>query len=215
MEHSILATQIARQDLTVQRLLEELEPTDLSADFGRVSLHQPAALERGDLLNERGRCSLQIPHQGKIELQLELLTEVKIHQETSLFPSIRVQRTDSRFRWKGVIVEVKEERELALVNWDGSQRWHAFSELCPLDELGNPLPDRATNIFQAALRGRGSLGAIRQTEQIALVKTPLTHMSQSSAPEQIQMNLFEKSDFEAWPSKSLIVPDPQPTSKYS
>lgn len=191
-----MSIQIARQDLTVnQCLLEELEQTNLSADLGRVSLHQPAPLEHGDILSERGHCSLQIPHQGKIELHLNPLERVTIHQETSLFPGIRVQRTDSRFRWKGIIVEIMEERELALVNWGGSQRWHAMSELCPLDELGNPLSDGEANIFQAAIRGRVSLGSSRETAKIPLATKPVAQTSHPSEPEHIQMNLFGKSDF--------------------
>jgi hypothetical protein len=88
-----------------------------------------------------------------------------------------------------------EERELVLVNWGGSQRLHALYELCPLDELGNPLPDGEANIFQAALRGRVSLGSTRETERISPVIKPVTQTSQSSEPEHIQMNLFGKSDF--------------------
>jgi hypothetical protein len=142
-------------------LPDGLEQTILSfdSDIRQALIQQSDNLEYGDIVDERGDCSLHILHHDKVDLNFNILERVVISCEISLFPGIRVRRKDSRFRWGGmmggIILEITGER--ALVDWDNSYRWHALEELCPLDELVNPiLPTTKATIFQAALRERAS-----------------------------------------------------------
>jgi hypothetical protein len=91
---------------------------------------------------------LQIPQYGKSRLIINSLERVIIYQENLLFPNDCVQLTDSRFKWKGVIIESTGDR--VLVNWGSSQRWHALQEL-------KLLVNTKINFLKIALRGKESL----------------------------------------------------------
>ncbi len=175
LEGLILSTRVVRQDLNAKQcLFEELEQTNLSfdSDVEEVKLYQSPALEHGNILIERGYCSIDILQKGEAKLHLNSLERVNIDidQELLLFPGVPVQRKDTRFRWKGIVLEIMEDRKLAQVDWGISPRWHSFRELHLLDELGNPILDNTkTNIFQAAIRGRKSI----------LIKPVITKILQS------------------------------------
>jgi hypothetical protein len=146
LEVSNLFIRAVRQGLnTSQCRAEKLEQVNLSfdSDLRQATLHQPVPLEDGAILSESGHCQLQISDRGQVRLQLHLLERVIIHQEIYLVPGVEVQLTDSRFRWRGIIMENVGDR--ALVDWGGSERWHALYEL-------RLLVNTQPNIFQIALR---------------------------------------------------------------
>ncbi len=109
---------------------------------------------------------LQVPLKGEVNLLDISLKKVIIYQDYLPFLGDPVQLTDNRFQWKGMIIENKGDR--VLVNWGGSQRWHAPHELCLLTGV-------EVNIFQVARCGRESI-----IKKQALTKLPQAHSNDES-----------------------------------
>jgi hypothetical protein len=181
-----LLEKLKQTNLSFDSDIEELERANLAfnSDIGQTKLHQPDSLAHGDILSERSHCYLQPSDRGQVDLHLNPLERVIIHQEIYLFPGVEVQLTDSRFKWKGIIVENAGDR--ALVNWGGSERWHALYELCL---LVNAKP----NIFQIALRRCASHVA----KPVVSKPLPAQPMQlQPPQPDYIQTELFKWDCFE-------------------
>jgi hypothetical protein len=167
-------------------LFEELEQTNLSfgSDIKKFMLSQPPMLEDGNILVEKGNCSIKMSlWEGKVKLHFNdyLFERVNIYiaYEPLLFLGVLVQRKDTRFTSKGIVLKIIEDRKLAQVDWGNSScRWHAFRELHTLDGLGNPVLEN-TNIFQSAIRGRISILAKSVVTKSAQSEFSLENISQT------------------------------------
>jgi hypothetical protein len=156
---SISPTRVVKQSLKVKQfLIDRLEQSNVSADIGRVILDRSTPLEHGEIVIERGCCSIRLPPQGKVRVHLNSLEKVTIQlkQEIFLALGVRVEQMGTGGR-TGTIREIVADR--ALVKWGGhTLTWHPLYELYPLDESGKPIiPKGEANIFQTALRARISL----------------------------------------------------------
>ncbi|AFY93082.1 hypothetical protein Cha6605_1976 [Chamaesiphon minutus PCC 6605] len=170
--------QLEVSNLSIQAASEGLDARLYQSGIEQITLQRPAFLQRTDILEEYSRCECQISDAIGVELQFDRLANVAIHIEECLLPGVRVEKTDKRFKWKGTILTIAEER--VLVNWEGSERWHTFDEL-------RPLISAKPNIFEIARRKVGSR-SVRAGVAQSIQDRPLQ-------PDRIQMELFARIDY--------------------